>query len=45
MSSLFLIYHEENLFVKGKNCVINNAMGLLNTIGYINLVPLWVHEW
>ena len=41
----FLLNDNENLFAKGQTRIINNAMDLLNKMGYTNLSPVWEREW
>lgn len=41
----FLLNDNENLFIKGQTHMINNAMHLLNKMGYTNLKPVWEREW
>ena len=41
----FLLNDNENLFIKGQTRMINNAMHLLNKMGYTNLNPVWEREW
>ena len=41
----FLLNDNENLFIKGQTHMINNAMYLLNKMGYTNLNPVWEREW
>ena len=41
----FLLDNTDNPFKKGHTNVLNDAMILLNKMGYTDLNPIWIREW